>query len=53
MATIGIFDSGEGGLSVLREITRLLPDDKYIYFLTMRIARMGKSLRSTFRRGPV
>ncbi len=32
MATIGIFDSGEGGLSILREITRLLPDDKYIYF---------------------
>ena len=32
MATIGIFDSGEGGLSVLREITRLLPDEKYIYF---------------------
>jgi glutamate racemase len=32
MATIGIFDSGEGGLSVLREIVRLLPDEKYIYY---------------------
>ena len=32
MATIGIFDSGEGGLSVLREIARLLPDEKYIYY---------------------
>lgn len=29
---IGIFDSGEGGLSVLKEIVRLLPDEKYIYF---------------------
>ena len=32
MATVGIFDSGEGGLSVLREIVRLLPDEKYIYY---------------------
>lgn len=32
MAVIGIFDSGEGGLSVLREITRLLPDEKYVYW---------------------
>jgi glutamate racemase len=29
---IGIFDSGEGGLSVLREIFKLLPYQKYIYF---------------------
>ena len=29
---IGVFDSGEGGLSVLKEITRLLPDEKYIYY---------------------
>ncbi|MBQ3882238.1 MAG: glutamate racemase [Bacteroidales bacterium] len=32
MAKIGIFDSGEGGLSVLREIVRLLPDEQYIYY---------------------
>ena len=32
MATIGIFDSGSGGLSVYREIRRLLPLEKYIYF---------------------
>ena len=32
MATIGIFDSGVGGLSVYREIRRLLPEEKYIYF---------------------
>ena len=32
MPVIGVFDSGEGGLSVLKEITRLLPDEIYIYF---------------------
>lgn len=29
---IGIFDSGAGGLSVYREIIKILPDEKYIYF---------------------
>lgn len=29
---IGIFDSGVGGLSVFREIYRLLPCEKYVYF---------------------
>lgn len=29
---IGVFDSGEGGLSVLREIAKILPDHPYIYF---------------------
>lgn len=32
MATIGIFDSGAGGLSVFREIYRLLPGQDYVYF---------------------
>ena len=32
MATIGIFDSGSGGLSVYREIVKLLPQERYIYF---------------------
>ena len=32
MATIGIMDSGSGGLSVLREILRLLPADRFLYF---------------------
>lgn len=32
MATIGIMDSGSGGLSVLREIVRLLPADKFLYY---------------------
>ena len=29
---IGVFDSGSGGLSVLKEIVRLLPDEEYVYF---------------------
>ena len=29
---IGIFDSGVGGLSVFREIRRLLPEERYIYY---------------------
>lgn len=29
---IGIFDSGVGGLSVFREIRKVLPEEKYIYF---------------------
>jgi glutamate racemase len=29
---IGLFDSGSGGLSVLREIIRLLPDERYVYY---------------------
>jgi glutamate racemase len=30
-APIGVFDSGVGGLSILREIRRLLPDENLIY----------------------
>ena len=29
---IGIFDSGSGGLSVLREIIKLLPEESYVYY---------------------
>ena len=29
---IGIFDSGAGGLSVFREIYKLLPEERYIYY---------------------
>ena len=32
MATIGVFDSGSGGLSVLREIRKILPEEHFIYF---------------------
>lgn len=32
MAVIGIMDSGVGGLSVFKEIRKLLPDSRFIYF---------------------
>ena len=32
MASIGIFDSGSGGLSVYREIVKLLPQERYLFF---------------------
>ncbi len=32
MAVIGVFDSGSGGLSVLREIRKILPDERFVYF---------------------
>ena len=32
MAVIGVFDSGSGGLSVLREIRKILPEQRFVYF---------------------
>ena len=32
MASIGIFDSGAGGLSVYRELVKALPQERYLYF---------------------
>ena len=29
---IGVFDSGVGGISVLRELVKLMPNEDYIYF---------------------
>ncbi|MDD7408350.1 MAG: glutamate racemase [Anaerovoracaceae bacterium] len=29
---VGVFDSGMGGISVLREIKKLMPDEKYIFY---------------------
>ena len=29
---IGVFDSGVGGISVLKELVRRMPDEKYLYF---------------------
>lgn len=31
-APIGVFDSGVGGISVLRELIKLMPEENYIYF---------------------
>lgn len=32
MATIGVFDSGVGGLSVLRELVKALPEERFVFF---------------------
>ncbi|MBR4774539.1 MAG: glutamate racemase [Bacteroidales bacterium] len=32
MAVIGIFDSGSGGLSVYRELVKVLPQERYVYY---------------------
>ena len=29
---IAVFDSGVGGISVLRQLVKLMPDEKYLYF---------------------
>ena len=29
---IGLFDSGSGGVSVLREVVKLLPRERFVYF---------------------
>ena len=31
-APIGVFDSGVGGISVLRELVKLMPEENYIYY---------------------
>ncbi|MBD5559990.1 MAG: glutamate racemase [Clostridia bacterium] len=46
---IGIFDSGMGGLSVLREAVHLLPDESYIYFGDDRNAPYGTKDEQTIR----
>ena len=42
---IGVFDSGVGGISVLRELVRLMPGENYLYFGDSANAPYGK--RST------
>ena len=34
--SIGIFDSGVGGLTVLKEVRKVLPNEKIIYLTTKR-----------------
>lgn len=46
---IGIYDSGMGGLSVLREAVQLLPNEHYIYFGDDRNAPYGSKDEQTIR----
>ena len=43
--SIGVFDSGVGGISVLKELVQLMPDENYLYFGDSANAPYGK--RST------
>ena len=38
---IGVFDSGMGGISVLKELYKIMPQEDYIYFGDSRIAPYG------------
>lgn len=42
---IGVFDSGLGGLSVLSELTKVLPDENYIYIGDSKYAPYGEKTR--------
>lgn len=49
-APVGVFDSGVGGLTVLREIMRQMPNEKIIYFGdTARVPYGGKSRETVIR----
>ena len=47
---IGIFDSGVGGLTVLREIIRHLPDESVVYFGDTARVPYGPKSATTVRR---
>ncbi len=49
-APIGVFDSGVGGLTVVREIMRQIPNEKIIYFGdTARVPYGSKSKETVTR----
>lgn len=47
---IAVFDSGVGGISVLRELVRLLPNENYIYFGDSKNAPYGTKSTDEVRR---
>ena len=49
---IGIFDSGVGGLSVFREIRKLLPEERYIYYSDNAHCPYGEKLKNTSSEEP-
>jgi glutamate racemase len=50
MKTIGVFDSGFGGLTVLRELIRLIPDARYVYLGDTARLPYGSKSRETIAR---
>ncbi|MCR5746473.1 MAG: glutamate racemase [Lachnospiraceae bacterium] len=47
---IGVFDSGVGGLTVLKELIRRLPNERYVYFGDMARAPYGPKSKDTVTR---
>lgn len=47
---IGVFDSGLGGLTVVRELARVLPDEKIVYFGDTSRVPYGNKSRSTIKK---
>ena len=47
---IGIFDSGVGGLTVLQELAKLLPNEKFIYFGDTAHVPYGNKSKSTIEK---
>jgi len=50
MKTIGVFDSGFGGLTVLRELLKLVPDARYVYLGDTARLPYGSKSRETIAR---
>ena len=48
--SIGVFDSGIGGLTVVKELTKILPNEKIVYFGdTARVPYGSKSKETIIR----
>ena len=47
---IGVFDSGVGGISVLRELIKVMPNENYIYLGDSKNAPYGTKLLETVRK---
>lgn len=47
---IGVFDSGVGGISVLKELYKIMPEENYIYFGDSRNAPYGTKPLEEIRR---
>lgn len=47
---IGVFDSGVGGISVLRELVKIMPNENYIYFGDSKNAPYGTKTLEEVRR---
>ncbi len=47
---IGVFDSGLGGLTVVKELTRVMPDERIVYFGDTSRVPYGNKSRSTIKK---